>query len=88
MIRLEDFHYTGVPRLGTVIISRTALKELEEAGVGPQLLGEALEHGTDIRHRKHHNVLGRQYRDIRLVIRTYTTEGAAAVCVNGYRVKP
>lgn len=88
MLRLWDWEFLGVPELEHVIFSAEALKNLRADGVTDDELFEAMLGGTDVRHRKHHNVLGRQYRDIRLVIKTYATEGTAAVCVNGYRVKP
>jgi len=80
-----EWHFPGVPRLGTVIMSPTALAQLSEAGVGYQELSEVLAKGSYVRHRSEPSA-GLEHAGIRLVFRTSPLEGSAAVCVNGYRV--
>lgn len=88
MNRLYSWHYTGVPVLGTVIISPYALQQLRCAAVGDDELSATLAKGTDVRARTARHMLGRQYRDIRLVIKTWPSlPGSAGVCIEGYRVK-
>lgn len=89
MIRLWDWEYHDVPRLGTVHCSPEALKNLRAEGVSDDEMFEVMAHGTDVRSLRHPNAVGREYMGIRLVIRLWPhIRGAAAVCVNGYRVTP
>jgi len=82
------WHFVGVPRLGAVIFSPKSVTALQRDDVNEAELRQGLIHGKDVRARTNPRVLGRSYRDVRLVIQTYVTEGTAAVCVDGYRVKP
>lgn len=88
MNRLEPWHYTDVPGLGTVIFSQKAVDSLHRDAVSDEDLVFTLVMGTD---HKDATVLHggwRRYQDIELVLRTRPSmPGAAAVCIDGYRVK-
>jgi hypothetical protein len=88
MIRLEPWHYTDVPRMGTVLFSTDALTSIHRACIRQWDLEKTLELGTDTKDpdvpRKGH----REHNGVRLVFKTWPhLKGAAVVCVDGYRVK-
>jgi len=86
MLRLWDWEYHDVPGLGTVHCSPEALKNLRADGVSDDEMFEVMAGGRDVRKG---NTVGREGNGVRLVIRTWPhIPGAAAVCVNGYRVQP
>ena len=83
MNRYDDWYFTGVPGLGTVVFSRQALAKLRAHRITDEEIAEVLLSGKD---RLDNSVVAREYRDIRLVIRVRTyMKGAAAVCVAGLR---
>jgi hypothetical protein len=87
--RLHDWHYTDVPGLDTVIFSPEVMMGLRRAQIDGDELRTVLALGTDVRARTDHTVIGREYKGVHLVFRTWPSlPGSAAVCVNGYRVKP
>jgi hypothetical protein len=89
MLRLADWHYEKVPRLGTVHFSPKAMRSLQDASIGSEELGRVLELGRDI---KDHSVAHggwREHAGVRLELRTWPhMKGAAVVCIDGWRVKP
>lgn len=89
MLKLYSWHYEGVPRLGTVIISPDAMESLSGAGVSESERDAVLAFGTDSKAPSGDAVAGyRDYGGVRLEFRTWRhLPGAAAVCVNGYRVR-
>ena len=79
--------YTSVARLKSVVFSPDAIRRLEADGVTDVELQAVLEHGNVVRARGEANTLGLEHRGVRLVVRTRPwMQGAAAVCVDGYRV--
>jgi hypothetical protein len=87
MLKLHDWHYTDVPGLDTVIFSPEVMQGFRRAQIDGDELRTVLAFGKDVRARTDHTVIGREYKGVRLIFRTWPgLEGAAAVCVNGYRV--
>ena len=88
MTRGEEWMHLSVPRLGNVLFSAEVIAQLQDEKVTDDELQDVLLKGKDVRARTDKNLVGREYRGVRLVIRTRPhMEGAAAVCINGYRVK-
>jgi len=81
-----EWHFSDVPRLRTVIMSPKALAQLSEAGVSDAELSEVLAKGAYVRHRTDPTSVGLEFAGVRLAFHVSSLPGAAAVCVNGYRV--
>src|SRR4029077_8516307 len=86
--RIYSWHYTDVPVLGTVIVSPDAMASLRCASVDDEELSATLAKGTDVRAAEAHHMVGREYKGVRLVLKTWPKlPESAAVCVHGYRVE-
>lgn len=89
MREVSYWHYTGVPRLGSVIFSPFAWNHLQQDFVTDSELQNALGFGTDTKDFSEPHGGTRSRGDICLRLRTWPhMKGAAAVCIDGYRVKP